>query len=127
MIAYLSHVFLPLNMHIYICLSKFILVTQITYKYDSTFITFFPSTQYAYVCLSKFILVTQITYKYDSIFITFFPSTQYAYLYMFVQVYPCNTTYTKICYHIYMHIEWKERMILHIFIYNVMSDFSGGR
>ena len=59
-------------------MSKFILVTKLTYKYDSIFITFFPSTQYAYVCLSKFILVTQITYKYDSIFITFFPSTQYA-------------------------------------------------
>ena len=81
-----------------------------------------------YVCLSKFILVTQLTYKYDSIFITFFPSTQYAYLYMFVQVYPCNTTYIKICYHIYMHIEWKEKnVILHIFMYNVMSDFSGAR
>ena len=32
MIAYLSHFFLPLN----ICLSKFILVTQLTYKYDKS-------------------------------------------------------------------------------------------
>ena len=72
--------------------------------------------------MSKFILVTQHTYKYDSIFITFFPSTQYAYLYMFVQV------YIKICYHVGMHIELKEKnVILHIFMYNVMSDFSGAR
>ena len=29
---------------------------------------------------------------------------------------------------IYMHIEWKEKnVILHIFMYNVMSNFSGAR
>ena len=77
---------------------------------------FFPSTQYAYIHIYiymseiTYIYMSEITYKYDSRFITFFPSTQYAYLYMFVQVYPCNTTYVKICYHIYRHIEWKEKM-----------------
>ena len=47
------------------CLSKFILVTQLTCKYNSIFITFFlPLNMHKYVCLSTFILVTQLTCKY---------------------------------------------------------------